>query len=74
MMIREHDFTGMRGCIHCKAVSTAAVCVEREVADPGPSKLRVRAADDADTITARIAELRDERKAALNATPPDEVS
>jgi hypothetical protein len=66
MIIREHDFTGGKGCIHCRAVRTDALCNEREVAEPEPWKPRVKACEDGG-IAERMAELRREREAAWNA-------
>lgn len=83
MKIREH-VAGPDGrwCIFCGAWKTAAgmwdenaTCRERdngvgaEEMRPEPRR-RIPACEDADTISARLAELQQERAAALNQTPP----
>jgi hypothetical protein len=70
MKIRKHEAVEASGrCVHCGFRQALGggwgerTCIEREVADeamPRPSGARVMAADDADMISARIAELRAE--------------
>jgi hypothetical protein len=69
MKIRKHEAVDASGrCCHCgaKADPTGGwgmrICNEREdgTGEPRPSGARVVACEDADTISARIAELRAE--------------
>lgn len=67
-MIRQHEVLA-GACKHCGAVNVGPdlTCILREgnapARDTGP---RTRAADDYDTISARMAELAAEKAAAMN--------
>lgn len=80
MKIREHTASPAGWCLWCGARPTAAgtweaTCLLRDNgigADemrPEP-KRRVLACEDTATISARLAELQQQRTAALNETPP----
>lgn len=68
---------GEKFCIHCGVVMPGGgkTCIEQpeavSVLRPAPAR-RVLAAEDADAISARIAELRRLRDEVLNASPPIE--
>jgi hypothetical protein len=64
MIIKEHDFSGGKGCVHCNSKDPATTCRPREVPDPTPSGPRTSAVNDFDVINRRLKELEDERAAA----------
>lgn len=75
MIVREHDFTGGRGCRHCGTVDPGATCVPREVPDPEPAgTARVPIPEDFDAIRAGLDRLERERERERETERETEVS